>query len=650
MAQAQTDNKSQANTGGSDAHVNRNQPRQRRWRDQQQRQRQAANNQSQSPKNQVHNKASNQVATSNNVDQETNNNSKSIKHAFEPDKKNQSQSLISTAPAQEKTQTVSAENKSQTATAVIDQQEVELVCQPVKNDVGEKTTSTQAQTAPDSVESADFRPKFTDTSKQSSPFGTQTFSSLQDVQRAQRRKNWLLAIVVLLVLVTAGWWWRQHRRPSELVAPTPSQTTTANTIKDSSHATITGYILYNGLTPPNPAQDRVAIYARESGTQQEFFDTGIRLLTSETTWQWTQAKEGANYEIQAALISGGVIFASSNVETVTAPAVDVNLVFNLNWQNTGTNIDQYNPTLSGVVQINGYIPVASVLVISLGETTADNQLQHSIYQFPVSSNQMGYTISGLNPYQRYYVDAYLQTSGGQNIGAAQSGMFVNVFDTQANLIINSLAQPPVTTSSTNFQPIGGKITVNGPVRDNSRLLVLGKISGTDSYQVWQTLSDFNQRQLEWQYNQAVQGEEYDVEIALQVRGENVSTSQAKTVRAPAKNVSFTINTNFDLADLNNEQVPVVEPCQRNLDVWETYITLPVVNNAGQYWLQVGKSGSPGSYYDNRVNADGSQVRVRVGNIPGGVKVQTRFSYSACKLCQSDQNFSRWSKTVTFTCQ
>jgi hypothetical protein len=448
------------------------------------------------------------------------------------------------------------------------------------------------------------------------------------------------------------------------VTGTPTVTPTA--------ATLAGQITWSNLKPDADDEGTIDILIRRAGTLDDFV-RAARLAVQDTSWQYETAEAGVNYEIYGIVNFRGEVVGKTPVETVTAPALNIILDFHITWEDLGmesVNIPVAYRTIAGKVVINGYIPAGSKLTLT--ETVANKT--SDLITMDVGSNQQEFQITEVDPTINYTFGAILKTGAGAVIGTSSQKIAAQANDSQVNFVINSTAivptptptprataspviTPPPTSSATpvpnlNLGKMEGRIVLNGPLDQNTRLLVLGKRPEVNDYQVWQAIENPNNDGQYWEYQEAVIGQDYDVQIALQVNGNNVSTSRRQTMRAPASRIDFTLNTNFFIPAPNDSQVPRAEPCFRDGNSWYTYVTMPKIDNVGQYWLQIGDRPGYSNYYNQKfIPTDPNQdVRLRINDLAGNKNLSLRYTYSVCRTCSSESNFAPWSKEVGFTCE
>lgn len=469
---------------------------------------------------------------------------------------------------------------------------------------------------------------------------------------------------------------------------------------DKQPASVSGEIVYTALQPSPGDKGSIHLYYRSKGSTEEFKDAGIDIpLVSNQSWEWLSAQAGKNYELQAGLLIDGQVVKRSDIETVTAPANNVDLALKVNWKDLPSDVlASTDLSVDGTVSINGYIPTGSQLqVLSVDNTTADGQptligddLQGNekvVQSIANPTNSNVWTWSAAQPLKSYVFRAVLKDSSGNQIGESQQVVNVQAADQQVGLIINSSAQPPAQTQTqvTPFnslaqaspqvttqpspqpsvvpspaaaQPtpsaapapsanITGTVYLNGPKNQNTSLLMLWKKVGDASYNVINRYADPTQSGTSWMFNGAQAGQQYEVQAALQVNGQNTSTApQPQIVTAPAMNVNFTLNTNF-LVPAPNTQ-PVFQVCINND---QAVIVLPQIANAAQYWVEVGTSAGDSSLANTKLKVDTTQgdQKITVG-VPRGKQSFLRYAYAECANCSDNNNFSPWSQTTGFTCE
>lgn len=494
-------------------------------------------------------------------------------------------------------------------------------------------------------------------------------------ERVIKINPWLISTVVLIFVCFGIWMyfrWQQSQT-------SPNYQPTLGSKK----ATLSGSITWSGLQPKEGDQGNISIMLRQAGSSDNFKDAGLKLTLSDKTWSFANAIEGENYEVYGNLTINGVSIAKSSIETVTAPALNIPIDFNVSWSDLGLDpgsLQEELKTVSGKYTINGYLPTGSKLLI---QQTIANQVSE-VATLNLSGNSSTFSIINIDPYTNYSFQAILKDKNNNVIGQSDHIATAKLGNKQINFVINSTAHPPATAAplqpnavvtpkttptptpiptqvggvilppqvtpypQTGQTQVSGWITINGPLDKDSRVQIMGKKPADNDYQVWTTINNPKSDGQFWSYSQVNAGEWYVIKAQLQVREQNVNSSSQTTVAAPAGNINFTLNTNFSLTPPENQVAINVEPCQRSGERWFTYINIAKFQQAGQYWIKVGGEQGSGNFYNQKININDSGVRIKVENLTSGVKY-VQFSYSLCRDCHSEANFSPWSKPVSFDC-
>ncbi len=465
-------------------------------------------------------------------------------------------------------------------------------------------------------------------------------------QSFQQKPNlfWLWLVLVLIAII--GVLGYRVLNPSTEVIPGSGQTT-------SETATLGGSIVFTGLTPESTDKEEVGIFVRPSGSSDEFTDTMVRIpVSGDLTWKYPSALSGHNYEVRAALFSGGSRVKTSDTVLVTAPALSIQLPINVDWDDLGITPTNEVHTISGNIQINGYIPTGAS--VHLMHTASPQDVLW--LSLAASSHNVPFIISDVSGTQNYNVYAIMVDSQGNSLGKSSQQHLANSGDTKVDFVINSTATaPPTPTPAPQATPVpgakvSGQVTINGPLDANSRLVISGKRTQDNDYQVWQVIEAPNNDGQYWSYDKATTGENYNIRVSLQVNGSDVNTSNVSTVTAPATNINFTLNTNYSLD--KPTQAAIADPCQRSGEnSWKTIIKIPGVSGAGQYRVQIGSKAGYSDIYNQIVSANGNnEVSFTVDGFSLGQLNYLRYSYSACRDCSSQNSFSAWAPTATFTCE
>ena len=491
----------------------------------------------------------------------------------------------------------------------------------------------------------------------------------ENLQRGQTTNKTTVLIAGLILVVAGAIAWKllsSNTTPTnKITAEVQPEVPTAPV---QQKATLAGKIVYSGLVPDAGDSGEVRIFIRESGAQTEFTDTGLSVpLMENQVWSYTEAIAGKNYEVRAALKDNGLTLVLSDVETVTAPALNIDLDLNVSWQALGMTPEQVNANISGQVTVNGYIPSGSQIQV----LDKENNQQSTLLTL-TAAEEASFTLREITVTENYILTAILADKNGNVIGKSSQEVTADAGDTKVDFVINSTAKAPATPTPTPTpvatptpttttaapaatpQPTGakmsGQVIINGPLDANSRILILGKRPSESDYKVWQTINDPNNSGQYWEYNQAIAGEDYNVQVALQVNENNTGTANMITTVAPASSLNFTLNTGVSLPAPSSQ--PTVDPCTRDGDRWKTIIKIPGISDAGQYLIQIGSKEGYSDLYNQVVAApaNGAELKFTQGGFETGKPNYIRYTYSSCRNCKSQANFTGWSVTKSFTCE
>lgn len=494
-------------------------------------------------------------------------------------------------------------------------------------------------------------------------------------QKVIKINPWLISTIVLFFLCLSIFFYfhQKEKQNSSQFQPTLGST----------KATLTGKITWSGLKPKPGDQGKISLMIRPAGSSESFRDAGIPISLLDTNWTYQQATQGENYEVYAALIYNGVVISQSAIETVSAPALNIPTDFKVSWEDLGLDpgsLSEELKTINGRYIINGYLPTGSHLFI---EQTVANKTSR-IATLALSQSSDSFSLMNLDPRTNYIFQAVLADKNNQVIGRSEAIISGQLNNQQISLVVNSTATPPTPLPKVTVTPVptptptpkpsptpntggavilppeyshqqptvptnvSGWITINGPLDRDSRVLIMGKRPEDNEYRPWVTVNNPKNDGQFWSYPHAQTGQWYVIKATLQVREQDVNSSSQTTIAAPAGNINFTLNTNFSLQAPAEDKVVGVEPCQRQGDRWFTYLTIPKIDNAGQYWIKVGDQPGTGNFYNQKINLGEGQLRTKVENLTSGRKY-VQFSYSLCRDCSSESNFSAWSKPIGFDC-
>lgn len=456
----------------------------------------------------------------------------------------------------------------------------------------------------------------------------------------------------------------------------PKPVVTVTDLATTNGAIISGSIQYNGIRPVSGSagHGRVVLY-QKSFSDQGFTKISVDVpLVPEASWSWSGAQSGQTYELQAGVEFAGREVARSNTIVVTAPASGEQLTFNVSEdqippdiqvlekeQLSGDLTNDLVPTptlislptpatastpklpvsISGRVNLSGYLPTTARLVLKAGLET-DTALQTVTADIETKDNAV-WVWSEAEPGKRYRVS--LQLMDKDVIYGKSDEVIVAAPATNQYLQLVSSAQPPA-------QPVGqresisGKIDLNGPVANNSSILILQRSPGEKSYSVVARVPAGDGQT--WSFDKASASAQYEMTAALQVNNENTSSANALTLTAPASNVVFRINTNVSL-DAPGQPHLLTCGSRKSDGKWPSEIIFDQVANANAYWLEVGSAAGKNDIYNERRNRSKSNEEKVTLDFENDKAYYVRYAQAQCTDCRSDQDYSGFSESVQMSC-
>ena len=407
-------------------------------------------------------------------------------------------------------------------------------------------------------------------------------------------------------------------------------------------SSISGNINFNGISPEDAqsSNGEIVIMQRAHGTTGDFIKTDVTITSKDNAnWTWTGALEGRSYDLRGDVYYEGQFIKSSDVETATAPSSGILLTFNIGIDDIPESILAENPvTISGTVEINGYVPSNSQVRIQTKRST-ESAFTNATSDV-VASDKAQWSWSDAEIGADYDIQAEL-VSGGDVIG--QSNV-VSVTAPAANeiLSIESTARPPVQRAS-----ISGVVHLKGPVDQNSTILMLQRRPGDAQYTEFDRLPAIDNAK--WDWKDAVAGQRYEITAALQVDENNTSSGNVINTTAPAKDETITIDTKLSLAAPKDK--PSVD-CggKDSADGYNAKISYAKIDKAKKYHITVGTSSSGSDTADQTQIASNDDVALTV-YIQKDKDYFSRYAYTYCTDCDTgdNQNWSDWSPTLGFKC-
>jgi len=397
-------------------------------------------------------------------------------------------------------------------------------------------------------------------------------------------------------------------------------------------AAISGTIGLNGVAGTGMT---MAVGEREEG-QTEFIIVVSGIEPEDGTgWKWSDAKANSNYDLQAYLQKDGENVASSEILRVTAPAENEELHLNVQ---SPTPVKE-TATISGSLDINGYIPPQSEVVVEeRGEGGGSEKVITSGIK-PVdgaswrwASAQQGKT---------YKVQAYLK-KGAKIIGRSRE-ITITAPASGEVLRINSQEKPAPEKSG-----ISGTINLNGSVPDHAKLVVFQRKVGESQFAV--AVNEVNLTDgAKWDWQGAEKGVTYDIQAVLKIKEgdgseKDIAHSNYLKAAAPAKDEVLTINTNVSIPQPPSPEVRCQSKSGGNQ--WNVLVVFNPVDDAGQYWVEIGTQAGRNDVLDEKMDqASSPQIAATIND---NTFYYARYAYAYCHSC-AERNFSAFSGTTAFSC-
>lgn len=471
----------------------------------------------------------------------------------------------------------------------------------------------------------------------------------------------LIALIFMLLIFAGLFWWKNYLsqnnnslQPAENIQPSPSA------------AIMSGQLDINGVIPEG-AILRLVANSISNDTGETF---SIEMTPQDReTWHFDGAIPGESYLLQAILLHEGVELAHSSPQAVSAPASNVTLTMNVESEEPPRN----SPIVGDIV-VNGYIPPNSTISVE-GRKIGSTQFTTVASQLTAAPRQiMSYNTAQAGT--TYEVQGTLYAPDGKTVLGGSNILTVTAPAIHEVLTINSSAPaptpPPPTaqpTAAPNTMPdptstptptpvpapkavISGKINFNGIAPPNSRIVILAKVYNTDDYQV----KIDNVRPVDgvtWTWRDPAPSTWYDVIAVLKQKQDNgsdvdISTSAMASVAAPATNVSFTLNSGFNLSAPNGN---IIAKCGTlSGDTWGAQIEFEAQHNAVSYWYQLGTSNGGAEVFNSTQNASGKQPVTIAVPLRNGDTYYARYAISTLgDLSVGSRQFSPFSATKQLKC-
>lgn len=404
-------------------------------------------------------------------------------------------------------------------------------------------------------------------------------------------------------------------------------------------ATISGAIVYNGLMPSSSVGGSIVVEARDVETNGEFsiVDQDIAIQRN-VSWSWETAQSGSTYQIQAYMeIDGNKVSVSSSI-VVTAPASDQKLVFNV----TQDELDKYGipsnaadniATISGILDLNGYIPEGATVTILRKVATSS---EYSVVKTGIPAiDGTALSWEAAQAGQTYDFVGVLVDSQSTKIGQSQP-LQITAPSTGNLLTIDSQATPPAPVTSS----ISGTVQINGPVADGSQLVLKQKLTTETEFKEFQTVNAVNG--VSWVLGELQSGTTYDITATLVEAGQNVSEGTVITATAPATDEVIIMNTGVSIPA--PAYAPTVSCGSLQGDTVDVTISVSSVENAMQYFLEVGTEPRIGDVFGQKIQGLQQEVTISPNQT-----YYTGYAYSLDSACSDAGCFSGLSPELAFQC-
>lgn len=413
-----------------------------------------------------------------------------------------------------------------------------------------------------------------------------------------------------------------------------------NTPAAETKSPISGELDLNGHIPPNTT---IKILTKELPKGE--FQTAVANLAAQngSVWQYSEANAGSTYEIQAQLLTDGAMVDSSQSTVVVAPASGIVLRINSSAKHPET-VPPVS-TISGVLNINGYIPQGSTISLSAQKQSGSNF--ETVVTGLAAKDQGQWTWNSALAGQTYNLKASLVSASTEiSVSALQ---VITAPATNELITINSTAKPPAPT----IVSIKGTVNYNGNLSGSPTFSLGVRKTGTQNFV--NAVNDASVSQgMSWNYPNATPGVSYDIQGYLWSNGKPYSQSQILTVTAPASVETLTINAQTQPPAPAGGTINVSCGGQQN-NLYQATVNFNTQNNLQtpqQYQVTIGSSTGANNMYNSTVspsNPNGSQSLTTNNLFSKAVNYYAQYAYSSCQggNCST---FSSVSPSAAFNCQ
>lgn len=298
--------------------------------------------------------------------------------------------------------------------------------------------------------------------------------------------------------------------------------------------------------------------------------------------------------------------------------------------------------ISGRVNLSGYIPEGARLQLRAAPESSE---AFDIVTTDIEVKDAAVWIwSTAEAGKRYRLR--LELVQGDVIIGRSDDVLVAAPATNQYLQLASTAKPTVQVAQSTRAAIVGQIDLNGPVANNSSILILQRKPGEVTYTAVARVPASDGQT--WSFDDAVSGEQYEMTAALQVNGNNVSSANAVSLTAPASSIMFRINTNISL-DAPGKPHLLTCGTRKPDGKWPAEVVFDHVANANSYWFQIGTEVGNNNTYNERRNRTKENEEKVIVDLENNKEYFTRYAQAQCTDCRSDQDFSGFSESLSVRC-
>ncbi len=470
----------------------------------------------------------------------------------------------------------------------------------------------------------------------------ETTTSSNSKNSQNKTTQYLLYAIVALLVVGVGFLIFKGMGSSNK-SPEGDDTNQEKPADSIQTGTISGTVIYNGLKPQEGDEGEVKLMYREHGVDTSFQELEDFTIPLEDNAKFSVPDVPVNktYDAKAVLYAGGQKITDSNVITVSAPSSDNVLEFNVTYDMLPDSALEQNPvSMSGYVDINGYIPNDSTLKVYAKEV--DKPSFDVIATQPITGARTYWSWDKALAGREYNIKVEAYTAQDNLFAASNVGTKAapskNVY-----FVITSRASAPEQKAE-----ISGQVKVNGTFESGTQVKIKARLHNEGEYETVTTVDPSNAF-VDWKWTGASAGKTYDVRAYLsQTDGKDVAEGSYLTVVAPAEHVELVVDLGEQLS--MPKETPKLVGCSSASGDDKKFVAeleYKNVKGAKKYRIQVGKKPGSNSTYDSIVNNAGStdpQAKVTVNKDD---TYYTRYSYTDCSDCSDESSFSPYSNTLEF---